>query len=391
MDFSKEFSNNNYISLQTTSIPKATITNFPDKNTPNFTLTGGEQSFKIGINGLSTYTPPISKLLESQEIKFAEVANISFNVNDKKLVVTSTGNVHSPNFKDTIYFLFKLRNASSDIKAQSFIKADKTAISFATNLNDTPFEIGDIIEVSCYTSRAIEIKNYPNKDENTFIEKFYFNQDTYEGFFKIDSNGLQAFDPSTPLLAPMLPNTIKINDINNNDLIHIKFNTFTRIIQTFTFAKYADLTSEYPYVIAKLYDDTNTLTYTATLPSNNLPTNVSIKLNLHLYSFNSILDLTYDYRAISNISVTNLNDKIHIAEHTNERYKITPKGLEFIPIFLPNIITIKDINNTTVAIIEFDLKNNKLKATSFNRVTDSSSNYEYFRISFYHLTDRALG
>ncbi|MGL5245623.1 MAG: hypothetical protein ACRC7R_10655, partial [Sarcina sp.] len=239
-------------------------------------------------------------------------------------------------------------------------------------------------------SNVIEVKNFPNIGENKLVNTAYLQQDTYQGFFKITNTGLTTYTPTSILPTTTLPNTIKINDINNTDLIYINFNTLDKVFETVTLKQFADSTSEYTYVSAKLYDENNTLIYTTSLPSNNLPSSISLKLNLRMFKFNYFLDLTYDHRARPNILVTNLNGKDHTPKNLNERYKITTQGLEFIPMFLPNIITIKGINDKTVATIEFNLANNELKATSFNEVADSSSRYDYFRISFYHLIDNTL-
>ncbi|MGL5243987.1 MAG: hypothetical protein ACRC7R_02250, partial [Sarcina sp.] len=156
MNFSKEISNtdldnNGVVPLQSTSNNKVTITNFPTSSTPTYIPKGREVNFKITENGLVDYMPIAPSQTIPQEIKFANVANLSFNIDTKKLIVTSTGNVHLPNLKNTIYFLFKLKDTSGNIKSYSSIKADENATKFANDLNDISFEIDDIIELSSFT------------------------------------------------------------------------------------------------------------------------------------------------------------------------------------------------------------------------------------------------
>ncbi|WP_170272180.1 putative mucin/carbohydrate-binding domain-containing protein [Clostridium tarantellae] len=398
MDFSNKVSNTSFqngdiVVLAYEASDKVIITNYPDSNTPTYTPKGNEESFQITQTGLVKYTPvtpPIPDLLKSQEINFDNVATITFDVDAKQLKVTSTGNIEAPRFNNAKYFLFKLRDSSNNIKKYSSIKAYENANSFASELNNSPFVFRDIIELTCFTNTKIEIKNFPTTGQNTFIDGKSFNSEVVQGFFRITANGLQDYTPSVAPATATLPNTIKINTITNDDFLAINFNTLDKVFQTFSFARAADTSNEYNYVIAKLYDTNNNLIITSTIPSNNSTASVETGLSSRIFDYNYILDLTYAYKARPNILVTNLNGTDYVPEHFNERYKITTTGLELIPMFLPNLITIKGVNDNSVAFIEFNALENTLKGTATSNMADSSNDYDYVIVKLHALIDPTL-
>ncbi|MPQ44985.1 hypothetical protein, partial [Clostridium tarantellae] len=69
---------------------------------------------------------------------------------------------------------------------------------------------------------------------------------------------------------------------------------------------------------------------------------------------------------------------------------IYPLSLNLIPLFLPNIININNINNEPLVSIEFDILEEKFKAFSFDNIADTSSKYDYVILSLYNLSDFAL-
>ncbi|MPQ44700.1 DUF3794 domain-containing protein, partial [Clostridium tarantellae] len=322
-NFVNDFNNTDFqfgyiITLQYEEEDKVKITNFPNSNTKLYTPYKSTQSFKITEDGLTLTS------IDSQEIIFENIVSIKFDSNNKKFITTSTGSLPNANLKNTLYYLFKLRDSYKNIKSSTYIKADENANFFKYNLNNTSFNFGDIIELGCLENKKIEFKNFPNDGESSFIDKRFFNKDTYEGFFEITEKGLKTYNPLIMLPTPTLPNTIKINTVTGLDLIYLTFNTLDKVIETYSFGKFADASSKYDYVTFKLFHLSSELIITSTLASNDLPNSINTNVNLVKFDYEYYIDLTYDIRAKGNIVITNLHGKDHIPYHSKERYKIYP-------------------------------------------------------------------
>ncbi|MPQ44288.1 hypothetical protein, partial [Clostridium tarantellae] len=390
MDFSKKFSDTSFqhkdiVPLSYQSNDKVLITNFPDEKTPFYTPKDSEIHFKINKDRLGEIT-----ILE--ELIFKNVAKISFNANIKKLVVSSTGVEKNPQLKNTIYYLFKLRNSSnpSNIKLHSIIKADENANNFVADLNNKPFNFGDIIELEAYAENEITINNFPATGQSEDINKKFFNSETVKGFFKITTEGLQSYNPSQSLPTTILPNTIKINKVDNTPLIYLNFNILDKVIQAFSFGGNGDILSSYNYFIFKLYNSEAKLITTSILTSDGDISTFLEKIKLKSFNDDYILDLTYNEKSKSHIVFTNLNGVDHIPSDTRERYKITSLGLQALPVFLSNVININSINNLPVTLIKFNSIDKKLNVKSLNNISDGSSTYDYFKFNLYNETDVTL-
>ncbi|MGL5245125.1 MAG: hypothetical protein ACRC7R_08140, partial [Sarcina sp.] len=153
------FQNDDIITIQTTSSDKIIVTNFPDRNTPQFTVTTQEQSFKIGANGLSPHIP--SKIIFNPNI-----ATMSFNGDTKEFSVVSSGaSTTGPN---SAKFLVKLRDGANNdtIKAKSLISSNENGSEFAQDLNTASFNFGDILEIQIRFGFIISITNIPKLGVN---------------------------------------------------------------------------------------------------------------------------------------------------------------------------------------------------------------------------------
>ncbi|MPQ42427.1 hypothetical protein [Clostridium tarantellae] len=308
---------------------KILITNFPKSTTKIFIPPKKTISFEIDKDTLLPYIPTT---LDEQEIEFINAAKITFNPQIKKLIVTSTGNAPFPSLKNTTYYLFKLRDSSFNIKLHSIIKADENADIFASHLNNGKFEFGDIIELDAFMPNMIVIKKFPTKEENKFINVAPFNLTTFKSFFKINENRLELLNLSTLLPIPYLPNHIIINKINDKPLFTIKFNTLDKLLQIFSFSGVNDPSSTYDYVIFQLFNATNMLITTATLPSKGSFLTFTSKLKFKNFDYGYTIKLTYNIKSKSHIIITNLQGVDHVPTNLIESYKITPNGLISIPI-----------------------------------------------------------
>ncbi|MGL5243608.1 MAG: hypothetical protein ACRC7R_00315, partial [Sarcina sp.] len=387
-----------------------TITNFP--NTPqNYTPTRQKEFYRITPNGLETYTPPTpppgpNKLPNSIIIRNTAspketVATIEFNTDDEELMVTSTGVIPDSASGNISYFSLKLNSSNNQItKKSSIILSNENANNFESDLNNSNFEFGDILELDYLIPNNITITNFPNAPQNHIPTN-------RKEFYRITPDGLETYTPPSPPEPTKLPNIIVVEDnspTNKSPVAIIEFNVDDEeLIVTSTGAIPDSNLGGDVYFSFKLKDENNqNIKVSSTILANQDANNFQNALNGEGFQFNDILEL--DYLIPDNITITNFPSDQQIYKPTNvkEFYRITADGLEAYtpptppppgPNKLPNEIIISNnfLPKQTVATIEFNADTERLIINSTGVIPDTISlAILYFRLTIKDSNNQAV-
>ncbi|MPQ44248.1 DUF3794 domain-containing protein [Clostridium tarantellae] len=331
MDFLNNISNTNFqegdiVNLQSQSPDKVIITNFPDSSTPRYVLSKNQISFKITQNKLNYYIPNEIIFFNNNN----DIAKISFNTTNNTLTVTSTNNQFSDP-KNRSMILLKLRDGNNlnTIKFHSLIPSNTNANKFVMDLNNTGFNLNDVIEITTYSPRTAKITNFSAQGQTYILDYGTTPDHTLTEFFKITSTGLQSTAPLPLPSTTQLPNiiSVKLNADPNIIMFSIVFNTLDKIIFIESTTDYTPPTPGTFFNVKLLDSNGNTITE---VPFDGGTRVDSYQLTTVFFKFGYILELTYSnaYKQFIEISNFPTQGNTHRPNTNEEYYKITSTGLK---------------------------------------------------------------
>ena len=349
------------------------IYKFPFTSSP-YNLRGVSQKFKITIDGLVSFEQPLPlEILPNSFIIYAsdvskELARIEFDKQNLKLIISSTGNLYNGPIVFTA-FEFQLRKSDGlEIKDFSTISSNDNADNFKSDLNNEPFEYGDLIYLGFFDFSKIVLTNYPNKGDTYKMKSF-----NSQGF-KITENGIIPY---------LLQNEIILNDTSNQPVINLQFDILTKkIIVTITGRKTNPIGSD-NYLVMTLYANDGTTERRSSFVTGN-DTGVVFRnaFNNINFQFGYILELEYEEN--NKVVITNFPPKTSLNYNPtgNQQYfEITKDGL-ILASLAKTLIELKGFANKLIATINFDVVEKRLLISStFYIAYDEFGSEEYFSLT----------
>ena len=290
---------------------KIEITNYPRIN-EDYIPNSDSNIFEISNNGLISTTANIQNefilLTQADE----EMGRVGFDAKSKKLIVTSTGEVYGTS--EITAFIFNLIGSDFQTKKSSTINQNQNANEFKNELNDIDFEFGDIITLFYNNRLKIKLTNYPSQGQQYTMIAIYYQS------FKITESGI---------IPNLLPNDIILNDDNNNPVIIIQLDEYIERFIVDSTGKITSPTGGRNYFKVTSYKaDGITEIISQSISGNSNGSTFRSKFSGEKFEFGGILKLAYE--EADKVKITNFEGegKEHTPSGSEEKYKITNKGLE---------------------------------------------------------------
>ncbi|MPQ44197.1 SPOCS domain-containing protein [Clostridium tarantellae] len=384
----QNFQFNDILELYYLDAKQILILDYPEKGRRH-TPTVNKEYYRITPRGLAPYTPPgpspTSLTLPNEIIIKAntgeESSRILFDITNNVFLVKPTYKTPYIEAGDGEYFNIKLRdeNTQETKKEVSFI-SNSSGEDFFNNLNNSPFELGNFIELNYFSPQSINITNYPNGGSlHTPTKQIEY--------YEITSTGLVSYTPPTPVIPPTvttLPNTIKIKGNNGNDVANIQFDSGNKrflISSTSEIPNYSEGIKE--YFIIKLRNGTSKKVKAYSfITCNAKAKNLEYDFNYFPFEIGDIIELYYLQPNSIEISDIPSTGQTHIPNNNKESYTITNNGLVAftgdLNIPISNIIVNSKADNEVVNIQL--AANNKFDVSATGEIPDtdpSATNTEY--------------
>ena len=310
--------------------------------------------------------PEIQKLPNSFIFKTSdtdeEMAKIEFDVTNKKLIVTSTGeSYNNPISSNKEVFLFILANLSTTgSRVSSTIKGTENADRFKSELNDKSFDFNDVITLVFLHNPKVLLTNYINLGDN----------------YSMLSKDAQSFKITpTGIIPYVLPNQIMLKGKNDIPVVVVEFDIFaTKLLVNSTGNATNDGGPNY-FKMTLLQADGTTEIISSTISGNSNGNNFKTILNSQDLVFNGVIRLEYEDSSkvlISNFP--NSSTPIYNLKGNREEFKITATELVAHrlvppPIKLSNDFLFKTFDrDEEMGKVEFDVANKKLIVTSTGKI-----------------------
>ena len=215
LSFIENFEFTDFIEVFCEEPNKVKITNFPLPS-QTYTFTEKTEIFAITRKGLLKPINPIigNRIFFKAKNSMEFVAGVLFDSVNKLLSVESYGIEcgFEEEFQNQNFFEFTLKNNLDIVKKQGIIRANEDGENFKNDLNNTPFEYGNILKVKYKLNNRVLIVNFPSDGYD--YERFW----GFEESFRITKNGLTG-------LFNSLKSYIIVEAFDNTDAGIIKFNT----------------------------------------------------------------------------------------------------------------------------------------------------------------------
>ena len=313
---SRGFDYNHIIKLEYKERNKVVITNFPDSKTPIYNPKGMEEYFEVTKSGLKPFIPPDSGntfiyLAEKDNIN-TEMVRLNFDQNNKKIIAKSTGRTRNDITPDVPIFSVAIRDSNGTNKYQGNIQIRENGNKFVENLNDKSFEYGDRVDVYYVGKDHVVLTNFPNINRN------YALQDKLTQSFIITSNGL---------IKNVLPNKIKLNDINGDPIFIIEFD---RIYES-VLVEYTGNIANPAFVDQEYFTATfdTIVKLQSTIKGNENGRRFENEFNSRGFKYNDVIKLEYKERL--KVVITNFPDSntpIYNPQGSEESFVVAENGLQ---------------------------------------------------------------
>ena len=339
-----------------------------ETNIPNF------QNKKFMITPFGILPNGLENIIIVNNNNNQEIVKIVFNIEDKKIFVTSTNNISDIALGNQEYFILDLKDSNGKRKIKKEIKGLEGGIDLQKLFLNQPFEFDDIVSLVCLKSNKIMITNFPNSSTPIYIPIYK------KVNFKIKRDLLEILN--------LFENTIILNDENNEEMVRIDFEISTLKLEISSTNKkapkkyLADIYFEF-----KLINDIEVYGYVGSnILGNEDATKLRSDLNKKSFNFNNLVELNYkenDKVIVENFPIT--NNKYN-PKFSATYFNITPNGLEnFDSNLLNNSIVFKNINNLKLGEIFFDIYNKKFKVQfNLEKIDLNYSEEQYFSLEIFN-------
>ncbi|MGL5245745.1 MAG: hypothetical protein ACRC7R_11270, partial [Sarcina sp.] len=353
-----------------------TITNFPIAS-QNYTPTNQIEHYRITPQGLEAYTPPPSNIIivkDTTLINPQTVVTVEINVNNKQLVVDSTGVIPEPGADAVLYFQLKLKNGNDQsIKVQYTLAKNTNADNFKTALNGSRFEYGDILELDYGVAANINITNFPSAPQvhiPTMPKEYY----------KITPQGLEAYTPPTPPppIPQLLPTSFSLNSYDiTKEIATINFDKTNKVfIVTSTGEAYGAPNNDDFNINFELRNATTTL-ISKQISRQQTADSFRNDLNGENFNYGNIIVFSYPNTSIITLNdYPNLSDVYEMKVPKKQSFIITQNGVT--PNILQNEIIVIDDNDDAVISLQFDKGTKKFISYNPNDLTVGDGGANYF-------------
>ncbi|MPQ42426.1 SPOCS domain-containing protein [Clostridium tarantellae] len=342
----KPFSSGNIVSLRYVNKDLVKVENI--KSAPSYMLKDSKDLFKIENGELTPYTPVLlPNIITFTDSITSPVGSISFNTTLRILTVFFTISQVSSTFANDDYFTVRLKNSAGALKGEKIIKGKDNFSEIAIVFDNSKFEYGDILELIYKETNKVSISNFGSTG-TTFIAPR--NSSSYI----ITPTGLQ-------LLPNTLKNTITFTGANNEQISTISFNIDNNNLIVTSTGQIANqsIGGNKAFGI-ELIDPFSTVKLASSVKGNENANNFKSTLNNKPFMIGDIILLEYADK--SKVSISNYpNDGTNYTPIKNmeESFLITSNGLVKVNI-LPNIILVKNTDDSNLFYILFDTINKRL-------------------------------
>ena len=320
-------------------------------------------------------TPIIEKLQNAFVFKNSsnqEMAMVELDGNNKRLIVTSTGDSYGGGAGQA--FKFQLLDDEKAIRKSSIINQNGNANEFKDALNEADFEFGDFIKIEYNDKTKVKLSNHPNEGDE----------------YDMRHNVSQSFRIMEDKIIPnVLPNSIILNGADNNPVVTTEFDDLTKGVLVKSTGNVTEVGgADYFKMTLSRKDVIRQISAFALIELKS----ESIRGNSNGDAFaNSFLDQIFRDGDILGLKYEN-PQKIKITNFPNEGQTYTPTGTEekfelngdsVTPYNsnLKNKIIIKSKDDREVATIEFNKDDKKFVVNSTGVIPDSTLNESYFTLT----------
>ena len=306
----------------------------------------------------------------------ADVAIVYFNISDckRKLVVESTGENYrgdNPSRRVT----FDLRGPNKISRAKGTINFNEDASNFKDDLNDIPFNYGDLIYVEYVGDQNAILTDYP-----TAGDRYFMGLSNKQGF-RITTKGVVPY---------ILPNTIWLNGVDNL-VFELQFDVLFQIFLLTPYTGTVNATIGNPqYFIISLesHDGIQKAQYAIQIGGNVGDFPPAIHAQEFEFGDNLYLYCTEP----GQISITDIEREGTVYNPTNgvEGFKITEDGLAKIEIEYPayggyfDEVAFLNDNGEDLATINFTTVNNMLSVISTGNIQPGTPSRNILQFRLYN-------